>query len=33
MMNIVITKVVVLVLLLGWVLLQNKKERRNYDNY
>ena len=32
-MNIVITKVVVLVLLLGWVLLQNKKERRNYDNY
>ena len=32
-MNIVITKVVVLVLLLGWVFLQNKKERRNDDNY
>jgi len=29
----VITKVIVLTLLLGWVFLENKKEKRNDDNY
>ena len=33
MISIVITKVIVLTLLLGWAFSQNKKEKRNDDNY
>jgi hypothetical protein len=33
MIDVVIIKVVVLTLLLGWVFLKNKKERRDDDNY